>query len=57
MHIQLLLNFEQEQIKTMQSALGHADQEKIITMLVQMYLDFIRNEINKETGNDDNRTQ
>lgn len=57
MHIQLLLNFEPEQIKVMQSVLNHADQEKIMTMLLQLYLDFIRNDINGEADNDENCTQ
>lgn len=57
MHTQLQLSFDQEQIKVMQSVLNHADQEKIMTMLVQLYLTFIRNDIKGEADNDENHTQ
>jgi len=57
MHTQLQLSFEQEQIKVMQSVLNHADQEKIMTMLIQLYLTFIRNDINGEAYNDGNHSQ
>lgn len=57
MKIQLQLNFDQEHMKVLQSVLNHADQEKIMTMLVQLYLDFIDNDINNETEKDEHHTQ
>jgi hypothetical protein len=56
MKIQLQLNFDQEHMEVLQSVLSHADQEKIMTLLVQLYLDFIGNDFNNETEKDEHHT-